>query len=279
MPSPHPKQILQQYGLSPKKSLGQNFLFDEGILARIISAAGVNADDEVLEIGPGLGALTRELAKTAQRVVAVELDERFLPILQTEFGDLRHVKLVHGDILDQNPADLFAGPYKVIANVPYYITGAILRHLLTARHKPTLLVLTVQREVAKRLTAVPPKMSVLGVSAQFYGRPQQLMTIKAGAFWPRPAVDSAVIALEIHQKSLLPYDAEREFFRLVKIGFSQKRKQLKNNLRQTGLKREKIQEILIQSQVDGHRRAETLTIQEWLTLFHNMQNNKHPEEK
>ncbi|MEZ4512251.1 MAG: 16S rRNA (adenine(1518)-N(6)/adenine(1519)-N(6))-dimethyltransferase RsmA [Chloroflexota bacterium] len=259
----HPKQLLDFYDLQPKKSLGQNFLFDEAVLGRIVAAGNVTAVDVVLEIGPGLGALTKVLAETAVSVTAVELDQRFLPILQSQLAPYDNVRLIHGDILEQNPADLFDRPYKVIANVPYYITGAILRHLLSASHKPTCMVLTVQQEVAERLTAVPPNMSLLAVSTQFYGTPRLVATIKAGAFWPRPDVDSAVIRLDLDQQPLV---AEKPFFRVAKAGFSQKRKQLKNNLRQLGLTPANLQSVLAAANIDGRRRAETLTVAEWQQL-------------
>ena len=259
----HPKQLLELYDLQPKKSLGQNFLFDEAVLGRIVAAGEVTADDVVLEIGPGLGALTRVLAQTAVSVTAVELDQRFFPILQSQLAPYNNVRLIHGDILEQNPADLFDRPYKVIANVPYYITGAILRHLLSASHKPTCLVLTVQQEVAERLTAVPPNMNLLAVSTQFYGTPQIVTTIKAGAFWPRPNVDSAVVRIDLDQQQPV---AEKPFFRVAKAGFSQKRKQLKNNLRQLGLTPTDLETILETANIDGRRRAETLTVAEWQQL-------------
>jgi 16S rRNA (adenine1518-N6/adenine1519-N6)-dimethyltransferase len=263
----HPKQLLEHYQLEPKKSLGQNFLFDENVLARIVDAAAVRAADEVLEIGPGLGALTRLLGQRARRVVAVELDDRFLPILHHELTGLANVEIIHGDILAQEPGVLFTRPYKVVANVPYYVTGAILRHLLAAAHKPEVMVLTVQKEVAERLTAVPPHMSLLAVSVQFYGRVQTLTTIKAGAFWPRPDVDSAVVRMELAEAQPLPLAEEEPFFRIVRAGFSQKRKQLQNNLRQLGLDKEEIGRWLAAVGVDGRRRAETLTLAEWLTLY------------
>lgn len=264
----HPKQLLERYQLEPKKSLGQNFLFDENVLARIVDAADVNAVDEVLEIGPGLGALTRLLAQRARRVVAVELDDRFLPILHNELAGLTNVQILHGDILAQEPGVLFTRPYKVVANVPYYITGAILRHLLAAAHKPELMVLTVQKEVAERLTAVPPHMSLLAVSVQFYGRVQTITTIKAGAFWPRPDVDSAVVRVELMGARPLSLAEEESFFRIARAGFSQKRKQLQNNLRQLGLGKEEVGGWLAAAEVDGRRRAETLILPEWLALYH-----------
>ncbi|MCA9972431.1 MAG: 16S rRNA (adenine(1518)-N(6)/adenine(1519)-N(6))-dimethyltransferase RsmA [Anaerolineales bacterium] len=268
----HPKELLQQHNLTPRKSLGQNFLFDANVLQRIVQAAELQPDDHVLEIGPGLGALTVQLAQTAASVVAVELDDHLLPLLRQVLAPFPNVRLVHGDILAQNPADWFAAPYKVVANVPYYITGAILRHLLGADHKPGMMVLTVQKEVAERLTAVPPNMSLLAVSVQAYGRVSRVADIKAGSFWPAPDVDSAVVRIDLQPTG---WDAalERAFFRLARAGFGQKRKQLQKNLRQLGLSRERLAAMLAAAGIDGRRRAETLTLEEWSTLarrFHHV---------
>jgi len=264
----HPKLILDQYGLTPKQSLGQNFLHDEGLLARIAAAAELAPEDEVLEVGPGLGALTRQLCRLARRVVAVELDGRLLTALEDQLAGRANVELVHADVLSLDPADWFATPYAVVANVPYYITGAILRHLLESRPRPRRLVLTVQREVADRLTARPPEMSLLAVSVQYYGRVKLVSAIKAGAFWPRPDVDSAVVRIDVDEAHLDEGDAagERAFFRVVRAGFSEKRKQLKNNLRQLGLDDEAIAAALAAAGIDGRRRAETLGVGEWERL-------------
>ncbi len=263
----HPKQLLDQFNLQPKKSLGQNFLFDENVLARIVETAVLTPTDLVLEIGPGLGALTKLLAENVKYVTAVELDDRYLPILRQELASYHNITIVHGDILEQNPNALFDESYKVVANVPYYITGAILRHLLTAEQKPTAMVLTVQKEVAERMTAVPPNMSLLSVSTQFYGRCQRITTIKAGAFWPRPDVDSAVVKIDLDEKRPLPFNEEKAFFKLVKAGFSQKRKQLHNNLRQLDLSRDDVDKLLQTANINGRRRAQTLTIAEWVALY------------
>jgi 16S rRNA (adenine1518-N6/adenine1519-N6)-dimethyltransferase len=262
----HPKKILQRYGLEPKKSLGQNFLFDENVLWRIVDAADIAPNDQVLEIGPGLGAMTKLLAQTAVSVTAVELDDSLLPILEDELEPYDNVTLIHGDILEQDPAALFTGPYRVVANVPYYITGAILRHLLSAQNQPTIMVLTVQKEVADRITAVPPNMSLLAVSTQFYGSAERVDILRAGAFWPRPDVDSAIIRLDLSQSATLDPKFEKLFFRIAKVGFSQKRKQLRKNLRQLGHNKAEIDTILNQANIDGTRRAQTLTLAEWKTL-------------
>ncbi|MFN2103658.1 MAG: 16S rRNA (adenine(1518)-N(6)/adenine(1519)-N(6))-dimethyltransferase RsmA [Candidatus Promineifilaceae bacterium] len=262
----HPKNILAGYGLEPRKSLGPNFLFETNVLARIVDAADLQPGDEVLEIGPGLGSLTSLLAKKAGYVVAVELDGRLLPALRGEMAGLDNVEIVEGDILEQDPAAFFTGPYKVVANVPYYITGAILRHLLGGTHKPSSMVLTVQKEVADRLTAEPPDMSLLAISVLYYGDVERVATIKAGAFWPRPDVDSAVIRIEIRPNAALEGDQEEAFFKIVRTGFSQKRKQLQKNLRQLGVGRTAVATALEKAGIDGTRRAETMTIDEWLAL-------------
>lgn len=268
----HPKHLLQEYGLEPKKSLGQNFLYDDNILGRIVEAAAIGPEDAVLEIGPGVGTLTAHLAEAARRVVAVELDDRLLPLLQRELAKYDNVTLVHGDILEQDPATWFGNrPYKVVANVPYYITGAILRHLLSGKGKPEVMVLTVQKEVAERITAGPGDMSLLAVSVQFYGEPALVSEIKAGSFWPRPDVDSAILQIDLSRGLLLPIAEEERFFRVVKAGFSQKRKQLQKNLRSLGFKRKEIMARLREVGIDGQRRAETLTPQEWLAVYRAVQ--------
>lgn len=264
----HPKELLARYGLQPKQSLGQNFLFDDNILARIVEAAEVGPADAVLEIGAGVGTLTGHLARAAGRVVAVELDDRLIPLLQNETARYDNVTLVHGDILALSPDDWFGeGAYKVVANVPYYITGAILKHLLSGRGKPNLVVMTVQKEVAQRVTAGPGEMSLLAVSVQFYGQPRYVGDIKAGAFWPRPDVDSAILRIDLFDEPRLPLAEEAAFFRLVKAGFAQKRKQLQKNLRSLGLPREAIDAALARAGIDGQRRAETLGVEEWMALY------------
>lgn len=266
----HPRQILDRYGIAPKQSLGQNFLYDEGLLARITDTAELSPDDAVLEVGPGLGALTRQLARAAGRVVAVELDDRLLPVLRYELEPFANVEIVHDDILAFNPASWFDGPYVVVANVPYYITGAILRRLLDGRPRPRRMVLTVQREVAERLAAKPPDMSLLAVSVQYYGSVRVIGAVKAGAFWPRPEVDSAVIRVDVADRFAGWEEGgkgeEEAFFRVVRAGFGEKRKQLKNNLRRLGLSDEAIAAALESVGVDGRRRAETLSVEEWEQL-------------
>jgi 16S rRNA (adenine1518-N6/adenine1519-N6)-dimethyltransferase len=267
-------QVLRRFNFTPKKSLGQNFLFDPVILDRIVAAGEVTATDVVLEIGPGAGSLTRCLAETAKQVIAVELDDRLIPILQYTLADHPSAAVVHGDILASSletlilpnqKSEIKNQKFKVVANIPYYLTSAIIRHLLESKIKPSLIVLTVQREVAERLCAKPPEMSVLAVSVQVYGEPRIVGVIPASAFYPKPDVDSAIVRIDLFSDSpFADSDATDQFFSIVKAGFSQKRKKLKNALA-SGLKMkmEEVEEMLNKAGIDSNRRAETLSVEEW----------------
>jgi len=269
MPKPlDVRSLVREFDLRAKKSLGQNWLVDESALIHIADAADLDAQDLVLEIGPGLGSLTRHLAERAGRVVAVELDGALIPPLHRAVADYPNVSIVQGDILQYPPESLvLSGRYKVVANLPYYITSAVIRHLLEAAVRPALIVLTVQLEVARRITAAPGQMSLLAVSVQFYGRPCIVTRIKAGSFYPVPQVDSAVIRIEPYERPGAEVDDRDWFFAIVKAGFAQKRKQLHNAL-SAGLARSQaeVAQELERSGIDGRRRAETLTLQEWAAL-------------
>ncbi len=272
-------ELLRRFDLRPRKGLGQNFLVDEVHLARIVAAAELSSDDIVLEIGPGLGTLTALLAQKAGRVIAVELDERMLPILHETLADYANVQVICGDILALDPGQLVEGAasvsdkpvpilaYKVVANLPYYITSAVIRHLLEARVPPDLIVLTVQREVAQRMVAQPPHMSLLAVSVQFYAHVEIVDRIPAGAFYPAPKVDSAVVRLRRRPQPAVPVEDVAFFFRVVRAGFAQRRKQLRNAL-SAGLGRPSaaVAAALQAAGIDPRRRAETLTLEEWAQL-------------
>ena len=264
-----PRTLLRQFDIRPKKSLGQNFLVNDAAAERIVAAADLSPQDTVLEVGPGLGALTQHLAAVARRVVAIELDQRLMPILQHTLGAYANVKLLHGDILELDPATLFPAPYKVVANIPYYITSAILRHLIEAAVRPSLMVLTIQEEVARRIVATPGDMSLLALGVQFYGRPRIVTHLKAGAFYPRPKVSSAVIQIDLSPDAQPAWgiDDTELFFKLARAGFSQRRKQLHNALA-GGLARPgaEIDAALGQAGIDRRRRAETLSLEEWVAL-------------
>ncbi len=274
------RRLLKEFDIQPKKSLGQNFLTDQRTLRRIVEAAELGPEDIVLEIGPGLGTLTRLLAAEAERVVAVELDQRLVEVLKqtaTAKADLPNVEIVHGDILELNPVDLLERQmtslqYKVVANLPYYITSAILRHLLTARVRPELMVVTVQLEVARRIIAQPGDMSLLAVSVQFYGRPRVVTRIKAGAFYPSPQVDSAVIRIDLDGYPVVEVDDADSFFQVVRAGFGQRRKQLRNALAaQLALPANEVAQALGRAGVNPKRRAQTLSLEEWVRVWREMQ--------
>jgi 16S rRNA (adenine1518-N6/adenine1519-N6)-dimethyltransferase len=270
--------LLRQYQLRPRKSLGQNFLIDEHALAQIVAKAGITRDDVVLEIGPGLGSLTRHLAEAARHVIAVEIDQSLLPPLQAVIAEYPNVSIVHGDILQIDPTAVLSHyltneppRYKVVANIPYYITSAIIRHLLEAPIKPSTIVLTVQQEVAQRIVAQPDDMNLLAVSVQFYGTPRIVQHIEATAFYPAPEVDSAVVRIDVPVKPPITVTDADAFFRVVKAGFGQKRKQLHNALRAgLSLQGEQIEQALKAAQIDPRRRAETLTLEEWRDIVNQL---------
>jgi 16S rRNA (adenine1518-N6/adenine1519-N6)-dimethyltransferase len=261
--------LLRRYNLHPKKRLGQNFLADEAALQKVVAAAELQPGDTVLEIGPGLGSLTRHLARAAQRVIAVEVDQGLLPALEDTLRPFGNVDVIQADILRLNLAAVpgLASGYVVVANIPYYITSAIVRHLVEASVAPSRIVLTVQREVAERIAAQPGDMSLLAVSVQFYAVPHIVARLPAGAFYPRPEVDSAVIRLDVRPQPAVPVADVDSFFRVVRAGFSQKRKQLRNALG-GGLRLSSAQAdaLLAQAGVDGQRRAETLALEAWGAL-------------
>lgn len=259
------RRLLQKYNLHPSKGLGQNFLQDESALWKIISASDLDTDDTVLEIGPGFGSLTRALARKARTVIAVELDQRLFPALQEVLNPYSNVHLVQGDILALNPADLQVMPgYLVVANIPYYITSAVIRHILESVPKPRRIVLTVQKEVAERICAKPGKMNLLALSVQVYGKPEIAVSIPPGAFYPVPKVDSMVVRIEIYSEPVIPQPNLETFFRLAKAGFSQKRKTLRNSLSGgLGIIPAQAESMLVAAGIDPRRRAETLSLEEW----------------
>ncbi len=261
-------RLLRQHGLHPEKALGQNFLVDEHALHQVVEAAQITSQEVVLEIGAGLGSLTRHLARFARAVVAVELDSNIIPALFRVVGQFANVHVVQGDILALDPVRLVSRePYLVVANIPYYITSALIRHLLEAEIPPSRLVLTVQREVAFRICASPPDMSLLSLSVQVYGQPKIVTHIPAAAFFPPPKVDSAVLRIDLFPVPLISPDDLALFFKLIKAGFSQKRKTLRNALSAgIHLPPSQVEALLADSHVDPMRRAETLRIDEWQQL-------------
>ncbi len=264
--------LLKKYDLRPRKGLGQNFLVDSFHLEKIIDAADLSPDDTVLEIGPGPGTLTRFLTEAAGQVIAVELDPHMVNLLQTEYGDRQNLTIIESDILKTDVSQLLnssplaphSSSFKVVANLPYYITSAVLRHLLESTPRPQRIVVTVQKEVAQRIIAQPGKMSILAVSVKFYGQPTLVHRIPAGAFYPPPKVDSAVVCIDTFAEPPIAANDADHLFRVVKAGFSQKRKQLKNSLA-GGLRlpMPEVVEALERAEIAPSRRAETLTLAEW----------------
>lgn len=259
---------LKRYGLRADKRLGQNFLQDSSSLEKIISAAEVEPMDTVLEIGPGLGSLTRYLAVSAKEVVAVELDPKLLPPLKATLLPYPNVRLIQGDILKLSTKDLTKEKnHLVVANIPYYITSALIRHLLESDPKPRRIILTIQKEVAQRICAIPGDMSLLALSVQVYGKPRIVAHIPAEAFFPVPKVDSAVLCVDIYSSPQVKSELLETFFQLIKAGFSQKRKTLRNSI-SSGLhiSPTQAQDLLMRASIDPQRRAETLSIEEWERL-------------
>ncbi|MCS6872038.1 MAG: 16S rRNA (adenine(1518)-N(6)/adenine(1519)-N(6))-dimethyltransferase RsmA [Anaerolineae bacterium] len=262
------KYLLEKMDIQPKKSLGQNFLQDPNALEKIANAADIAPTDTVLEIGAGTGTLTVKLAQRAAQVLAVEIDERLLPVLHSQLRDFPNVRIYHADILQVDLDALLSGrPYLVVANLPYYITSKILRHLFEARNKARRLILTVQQEVAERLVAVPGEMSLLSVSAQFYGKPRIVARLSPSVFYPRPEVASAVVRIDVYDKPPVEVPDEQVFFHVVSAGFGQKRKQLKNSLGNgLAISHTAAADLLMRAGIDPMRRAETLSLEEWATI-------------
>lgn len=254
-----------------KKSLGQHFLVDRGVLRRILEAAELSPTDVAVEIGPGQGLLTRELAARVGRVVAVELDDVLAGRLTVDFQGQPHVSVVHADAREVDIEALVepGTPYKLVANLPYYAASPIIRRFLRAAHKPTLMVVMVQREVAREMAAQPDKMGFLSVTTQLYAKPRIVCTVPPGAFRPRPKVASAVLRLDVLPGLALDVDSEERFIEVVRAGFSAPRKQLHNCLRK-GLDQssEVVDEVLSEAGIEPSRRAETLSLSEWGALYH-----------
>jgi 16S rRNA (adenine1518-N6/adenine1519-N6)-dimethyltransferase len=270
------RRLLAKQGVEPSKGLGQCFLADQSVMDAILSAADLSADDVVLEIGPGLGLLTRRLAEAARMVVAVELDARMVGILEQELAECPNLVLVSGDVLeidvvgilqeatDQEQAGL---RYQVVANLPYYITSQAIRQLLEARVPPERMLLMVQREVAERIVAEPGDMSLLALSVQLYGEPHLVRHVPATAFYPRPSVASAILRVDVHDRPLADAEDRERIFRLARAAFGQRRKQMHNSLAANlGLSKEVARDMLSACGIDPRRRPQSLAIDEWLRL-------------
>ena len=267
----------------PKRSLGQHFLRDKTYLERMLQAAELSTGDCVLEIGPGTGVLTAALAATGADVTAVELDDLLAEKLAEEYADEPNVTIVHGDILEIDLVTLvgadtsndrgrvhargYKSGYKVVANLPYYITSAILRRLLEAKPPPASATIMVQKEVAERICAEPGDMSLLAVSVQYYAAPHFVTVVPAGAFYPRPKVDSAIVRLDVHARPIIDGVSNDRYFAVVRAGFSQRRKQVANSLSAgLAMPKQQVRDALEGADIDPRRRAETFSLQEWRTI-------------
>ncbi len=261
-------------GFKTKKSLGQNFLKDEGVIEEIAESCGCSKEDTIVEIGPGLGVLTDELSKRAGRVIAVELDDRLIPILRTKFALRENVEIVHSDILKYDWQDAIdkaadSGVLRIAGNLPYYITTPILLGILEKNVPAKTITVMVQKEVADRIVADPggKDFGVLSVSLQYYSKARKVLDVPSECFEPRPKVDSAVVVLELKDQRPLPKEEEPRFFRLVKQAFSQRRKTLLNSLTGfEGMSKEDVESLLNKAGIDPKRRAETLSVEEYIHL-------------
>ncbi len=281
------KSLLKRYNIKPNFTYGQNFLIDDGILGDIISAAKISSSDCILEIGPGMGNLTREVCERASFVQAIEKDPKFFPILHTIKKDYR--KNFRFEITDALEFDyvkafslqriaysesgvpsrftLHASRYKVVANIPYYITGKILQMFITAKFKPTSITILTQKEVAQSITARPGQMSVLAISVQLYGEPKIVRFVPSVAFYPSPKVDSAIVSIKLFGRPKHNVTDEKKFFRVVKACFAGKRKQIHNTLTHNlKLSKEKVGEALSSLGIALSARPQELSIEQWIEL-------------
>lgn len=249
-----------------KKSFGQNWLKDDFTLGTIVDSADISSNDTVLEVGPGLGTLTQKLLNTTAKVVAVEADRELIPYLHDKFNNEKNFELVNADILKFDLRQLPQN-YKVVANIPYYLTSNLLRTFLEASNPPITMVLLVQKEVAERILSKPGKMSLLAFSILYYARPEFVMNVKKELFEPIPKIDSAVIKVSRHAKPLFEAD-QKKLFRMVKAGFSERRKKLRNSL-SGGLQADPktIEETLRNSNISPNVRAQELSMPEWELLY------------
>jgi 16S rRNA (adenine1518-N6/adenine1519-N6)-dimethyltransferase len=271
------QQLLHQFGFKPKKHLGQHFLIDEAVLERILSTAELSLGDIVIEIGPGLGILTEGLARRGAKVIAVELDSKLVALLRKRLAAFPDVKIIHADILKVIPRQLFqdnltaselARGYKIIANLPYYITSPVLSHFLEAQPQPSEMVVMVQKEVGETIAAAPGKMRFLSVKAQFYSKPAIISYVPAASFYPPPKVDSVILRLDVYSQPPIDVSDAASFFDIVMHGFSAPRKQLRNSLANSlEMPPSQVALLLEKAGIEAKRRAETLSLEEWRELW------------
>ena len=258
--------ICKRFDIKMSKKLGQNFLIKRGIVDEIVHAAELTPGEPVLEVGPGIGTLTQGLAQSGADVTAIELDRRLLDVLDTTLASYDNVRIVHGDVLKLDvPTIMNHKPFKVVANLPYYITTPIIMSLLESKLPIERLVVMVQKEVALRMVAKPgtKDYGALSVAVQYYTEPDIGLDVPPKSFLPAPAVTSSVIRCVLRDKPPVDVIDEKLFFRVVKAGFAQRRKTFSNTMKTTGLSKDRIEELLAKANIDGQRRGETFTLQEF----------------
>ena len=287
--------LCAKYGIKPSKKYGQNFLIDTRVVRKMCAAAELNAEDFVVEVGPGWGTLTQEISRRVKKMIAVEIDTRMFRVVQELMAMHRNVELVQGDILKYSNRELVKktkiadrqflfssdDSYKVVASLPYSITSALLRKFTEEEPRPVLCVFLVQKEVAERVCAQPGEMSILSVAVQYYGKPEIVVAVPRSAFWPQPEVESAILRItpspspSYIKGEKIGVD-EKRLFQLVRIGFSSRRKMLKNNIA-AGLRLEapRVQEILQRVGLDPQVRAQVLSVENWIALTHAIWYNRN----
>ena len=261
--------ICKRFDIKMSKKLGQNFLIKRGIVDEIVHAAELTPGEPVLEVGPGIGTLTQGLAQSGADVTAIELDRRLLEVLDTTLASYDNVRIVHGDVLKLDvPTIMNHKPFKVVANLPYYITTPIIMSLLESKLPIERLVVMVQKEVALRMVAKPgtKDYGALSVAVQYYTEPDIVLDVPPKSFFPAPAVTSSVIRCVLRDKPPVDVIDEKLFFRVVKAGFAQRRKTFANTMKTTGLSKDRIEELLAKANIDGQRRGETFTLQEFADI-------------
>ena len=263
------KEIFAKYKAKPSKGLGQNFLIDKNVLQKVIDSADIKPNDVILEVGPGIGTLTQELAKFAEKVIAVEKDKKMIEILAETLKNYKNIEIIHGDILKINSTNykLPTTNYKLVANIPYYLTSPLIRKFLESENPPSEMILMLQKEVAQRICSKPPKMSLLAVSVQFYAEPKIISYVSKNCFWPAPKIDSAIIKITPYRFRESVKTKTENFFNIAKAGFSQPRKQLAGNLAKSlKIEKVKINSWLTENKINTTQRAETLSIEDWKNL-------------
>lgn len=269
------RSLLKRFQIRPDKGLGQNFLVDQRSLVKVVNAANLQGDELVLEVGAGLGSLTRLLSDRSKEVLAIEFDRNLMPALRFALQDISNVRIIEADILKLDLAELVKdSDFIVVANIPYYLTSALIRKLLEGTKPADRIVLTVQREVAVRVLASDGKSSLLSLSVQMYGDATIAGYIPARAFYPSPKVESAILSIQVHPEPKVPAEIIDSIFKIAKAGFSQKRKQLRNSMSAgLGLEAKQVEEILRRIGIDPRLRAQELLLADWATIARELSND------